>query len=55
MKMIGIIKEIYGLDRIVIPKSLRDRYKLFKNVEIIAIEEGILIRVPEEEEYSEDK
>ncbi|MBR2344075.1 MAG: hypothetical protein IKA64_07470 [Clostridia bacterium] len=41
---IGIIKEIDNLGRIVIPKELRERYALKEKVEIVATEEGVLIK-----------
>ena len=44
MELIGIIKEIDKLGRIVIPKPLRDRYELDDKVEIIATKKGILIK-----------
>ena len=44
MNEIGIIKEFDKLGRIVIPKELRQRYQLSREVEIIATKEGILIR-----------
>ena len=43
---VGIIKEIDGLGRIVIPKEFRDRLMLQKSVELILTKEGILIRNP---------
>ena len=46
MNKIGVIKEFDKLSRIVIPKELRDRYGFEKEVEIIATEEGVLIRKP---------
>lgn len=45
--VVGIIKEVDALGRIVIPKELRERFGLAQNVEIIATEFGILIRNPE--------
>ena len=45
--MVGIIKVVDNLGRIVIPKEYRDRYELKKKAEIIATESGILIRNPE--------
>lgn len=46
-KKVGIIKEIDNLGRIVIPKEMRERLSLDKNVEVIITEEGVLIRNPE--------
>ena len=43
----GILKEIDNLGRLVIPKELRERFNLDKEVEIIATENGVLIRNPE--------
>ena len=45
--MVGIIKEIDKLGRIVIPKELRERFGLNQEVEMIATEEGIVLRNPE--------
>ncbi len=45
--MIGIIKEIDKLGRIVIPKEIRKRFGLNENVEIIATELGVVLRSPE--------
>ncbi|MBQ3016688.1 MAG: hypothetical protein IJD79_07920 [Clostridia bacterium] len=47
MKKIGIIKEFDKLGRIVIPKDLRERFGLFREVEIVATEDGVLIKNPE--------
>ena len=47
MNKIGILKEFDKLGRIVIPKELRERYGLSGTVEIIATEEGILIKSPD--------
>ena len=44
---IGVIKEIDRLGRIVIPKELRDRFGFFDSVEVVATEQGVLIRNPE--------
>ena len=44
---VGIIKEMDKLGRIVIPKELRERFKLEEYVEILAFESGILIRNPQ--------
>ena len=57
--IIGFIKELDKLGRIVIPKELRDRFGLSDNVEVIATEEGILLRSPKYKlipiEYGEDE
>ena len=47
MAKIGIIKEFDKLGRIVIPKELRERYGLEVKVEIIATENGVLLKNPE--------
>ena len=47
MDKIGFLKSFDNLGRIVIPKELRERYKLGKDVEIVSLEEGVLIRNPE--------
>ena len=44
MNKVGIVKEIDKLGRIVIPKEYRERYNLGDCVEIIACEEGVLLR-----------
>ena len=46
---IGITKEFDKLGRIVIPKDLRERFGLFREVEIVATEDGVLIKNPEYE------
>ena len=43
---IGVIKEFDKLGRLVIPKDLRDRYALDNKVEIVATEQGVLIKSP---------
>ena len=43
---VGIIKEIDNLGRIVIPKEIRNLYKLEKDVEIVVTKEGVLVRNP---------
>ena len=43
---IGVMKEIDRLGRIVIPKEMRDTFKLDKIVEILVTPEGVLIRNP---------
>ena len=49
MEIIGIIKEIDNLGRLVIPKSLRVRYGISGKVEIITSKEGILLRSVEDD------
>lgn len=45
-KQVGIIREIDSLGRLVIPKEYRILFKLNKNVEVIATEDGVLVRNP---------
>ena len=45
-KKIGVIKEIDNLGRLVIPKEMRETFKLDKTVEIIVTKDGILVRNP---------
>ncbi|MBO7304981.1 MAG: hypothetical protein J6V09_07150 [Clostridia bacterium] len=47
MNKIGIIKEIDGLGRLHIPKEMRDRLGLNKEVELIITENGLLIKSTE--------
>ncbi len=44
MKKVGINKEIDDLGRLVIPKEIRQRLGLNKNVELVVTEEGLLIK-----------
>lgn len=46
-KLLGIVKEIDNLGRIVIPKEFRDRLMLEKQVELVLTKDGMLIRNPE--------
>lgn len=48
-KKIGVLKEIDNLGRLVIPKEMRETFKLDKTVEIIVTQEGILVRNPKYE------
>lgn len=43
---VGIVKDIDKLGRIVIPKELRERFRLDKNVELVATEHGVIMRNP---------
>ncbi|MBR2010298.1 MAG: AbrB/MazE/SpoVT family DNA-binding domain-containing protein [Clostridia bacterium] len=43
-KNVGITKEIDNLGRIVIPKEFRNRLGLEREVEVILMREGVLIR-----------
>ena len=42
--MVGVIEEIDKLGRIVIPKELRQRYGFEKDVELVSMKDGILIK-----------
>ena len=46
MKLVGIIKELESLCRLVIPKEFRETYGIKDKIELIPTEEGILIRSP---------
>lgn len=48
MSQIGIVRKVDSLGRITLPKELRRLFKLNKDdeIEILAIEDGILLRVP---------
>lgn len=43
---IGVIKEIDSLGRLVIPKEMRETFKLDKSIELVVTKDGILIRNP---------
>ena len=45
--MVGIIKELDKLGRIVIPKEFRERYGFEEYIEIVATEQGLILRNPE--------
>ena len=55
MKKIEIIKEFDRLGRIVIPKELRERFNLTGEVEIVATEEGVLLKNKEYELVKKEK
>ena len=44
MKNVGIIKEIDMLGRLQIPKDIRERLGLFREVELLVTEDGLLIK-----------
>ena len=46
MEFLGINRYIDSLGRLVIPKEVRDLYKLYDVVEIVPTDEGVLIRNP---------
>lgn len=46
MEVIGILKEVDKMGRVVIPKEYRERYGLDKQIELIATDEGVFIRNP---------
>lgn len=48
MSQIGIVRKVDSLGRITLPKELRRLFKLNKDdeIEILAIEDGILLRIP---------
>ena len=43
-EMVGVIKEIDKLGRIVIPKEMRDRHGFKTKVEVVLTKEGVLLR-----------
>ena len=45
-EIIGIIKEVDRLGRVVIPKEMRKRYGVTETVEIVATKSGIILRSP---------
>ena len=46
MNKVGIKKDLDKLGRIVIPHEMRRLYSIEKEVELVATEEGILVRSP---------
>ena len=49
MEIIGIIKEVDNLGRVVIPKEIRALLNLDKEVEMLVTVDGLLIRNPKYE------
>ena len=43
---VGVVKEIDGLGRLVVPKEMRSLFCIDKAVELVVTEEGILLRSP---------
>ena len=46
MEKPGINKEIDSLGRLVIPKEMRNLFKMETEVELVVVEEGVLVRNP---------
>ena len=44
MEKVGITKEVDNLGRLQIPKEIRKRLGLGKNVELVVTQEGLLVR-----------
>ena len=42
--LVGIVKEIDGVGRMVVPKEFRDRFGLKDYIEIIPTKDGVLIK-----------
>ena len=47
MDQIGIVKEIDGLGRLVVPKEMRALFQIDRAVELVITQEGVLLRSPE--------
>ena len=45
-EQIGVVKEIDGPRRLVVPKEMRSLFHIDKAVELVVTEEGILLRSP---------
>ena len=43
---IGVVKEIDGLGRLVVPKEMRSLFRIDKAVELVVTQDGILLRSP---------
>ena len=54
-KEVGIIREIDRNGRLVIPMELRRLYNLVGKVEIVACEEGVLVRNPKYQVVEREK
>ena len=54
-EQIGVLKEIDHVRRLVIPKEMRETFKLDKNVELVVTEDGILVRNPKYKLIEKDK
>lgn len=56
MTNIGIIRKVDSLGRLTLPKELRQVFKINKNeeIEILATDEGILLRIPNIEVHRTD-
>ena len=52
---IGVLKEVDNLGRLVIPKEMRDSFKLNEIVELVITKDGILIRNPKYEVIEKEK
>ena len=52
---IGVLKEVDNLGRLVIPKEMRDSFKLNEIVELFVTKDGILIRNPKYEVIEKEK
>ena len=52
---IGVLKEVDNLGRLVIPKEMRDSFKLNEIVELVVTKDGILIRNPKYEVIEKKK
>ena len=53
--LVGVIKEIDNLGRIVVPKEMRERLSLEKRVEVVLTKDGVLLRNPEYELIKKEK
>ena len=44
MEKSGVVKEIENLGRLQIPKEIRTRFGLGKNIELVVTQDGLLIK-----------